>query len=100
MTVGPTPGTEPESFIHSKYIILWACNTISTNLHHWPFIAEAKSKGAKLVVIYPVKTRTAREADWHIPIRPGTDAALPMAMMTVIISEDVIDRADDEHYTQ
>ncbi len=40
MTVGPTPGTEPESFIHSKYIILWACNTISTNLHHWPIIAD------------------------------------------------------------
>jgi anaerobic selenocysteine-containing dehydrogenase len=41
MTVGPTPGTDPESFKYSKYIILWACNTISTNLHHWPFIAEA-----------------------------------------------------------
>ena len=63
MTIGPSPGMDPESFKHSKYIILWACNTISTNLHHWPFIAEAKSKGAKLVVIDPVKTRTAREAD-------------------------------------
>ena len=92
MTIGPSPGMDPESFKHSKYIILWACNTISTNLHHWPFIAEAKSKGAKLVVIDPVKTRTAREADWHIPIRPGTDAALAMAMMNVIISEDLIDR--------
>ena len=64
MTIGPSPGMDPESFKHSKYIILWACNTISTNLHHWPFIAEAKNNGAKLVVIDPVKTRTAREADW------------------------------------
>jgi len=48
MTIGPSPGMDPESFKHSKYIILWACNTISTNLHHWPFIAEAKRKGAKL----------------------------------------------------
>src|ERR1700732_377730 len=100
MTIGPSPGMDPESFKHSKYIILWACNTISTNLHHWPFIAEAKSKGAKLVVIDPVKTRTAREADWHIPIRPGTDAALAMAMMNVIISEDLIDREYVENYTE
>ena len=63
-------------------------------------IAEAKSKGAKLVVIDPVKTRTAREADWHIPIRPGTDAALAMAMMNVIISEDLIDREYVENYTE
>ncbi len=48
MTVGPSPGTDPESFVHSRYIILWACNTISTNLHHWPFIAEAQKRGAKM----------------------------------------------------
>jgi len=100
MTIGPSPGMDPESFKHSKYIILWSCNTISTNLHHWSFIAEAKSRGAKLVVIDPVKTRTAREADWHIPIRPGTDAALAMAMMNVIISEDLIDREYVENYTE
>src|SRR5215510_14533478 len=99
MTIGPSPGMDPESFKHSKYIILWACNTISTNLHHWPFIAEAKSKGAKLVVIDPVKTRTAREADWHIPIRPGTDAALAMAMMNVFIDEDLVDRDYVKNYT-
>ena len=50
-------------------------------------------------MIDPVKTRTAREADWHIPIRPGTDAALAMAMMNVIISEDLIDREYVENYT-
>ena len=100
MTIGPSPGMDPESFKHSKYIILWACNTISTNLHHWPFIAEAKNNGAKLVVIDPVKTRTAREADWHIPIRPGTDAALAMGMMNVIISEDLVDHDYVKNYTE
>jgi anaerobic selenocysteine-containing dehydrogenase len=99
MTIGPSPGMDPESFVHSKYIILWACNTISTNLHHWPFIAEAKKNGAKLVVIDPVKTRTAREADWHIPIRPGTDAALALAMMHVIIAEDLVDHDYVAKYT-
>jgi anaerobic selenocysteine-containing dehydrogenase len=92
MTIGPTPGVDPESFVHSKYILLWACNTLSTNSHHWPFIEQAKKAGAKLVVIDPVRTRTARLADWHIPIRPGTDAALALAMIHVIIKEDLVDR--------
>ncbi|MQB19164.1 molybdopterin oxidoreductase family protein [Agrobacterium tumefaciens] len=92
MTIGHTPGVDPEAFIHSKYIILWACNTLSTNSHHWPFIEQAKKNGAKLVVIDPVRTRTARLADWHIPIRPGTDGALAMAMMHIIIKEGLIDR--------
>jgi anaerobic selenocysteine-containing dehydrogenase len=99
MTVGPTPGTDPESFKYSKYIILWACNTISTNLHHWPFIAEAQAQGARVVVIDPVKTRTARRADWHIPIRPGTDAALALGMINVILNEDLVDHDYVEKYT-
>jgi anaerobic selenocysteine-containing dehydrogenase len=99
MTLGPTAGIDPESFRHSKYIILWACNTISTNLHHWPFIAEAQKNGAKVVVIDPVKNRTAQKADWHIPIRPGTDAALALGMMNVIIAEDLVDHNYVEQYT-
>lgn len=99
MTIGPSPGMDPESFRFSKYIILWACNTISTNLHHWPIIAEAKKNGAKLVVIDPVKTRTAREADWHLAIKPGTDAALALGMMNVIVAEDLVDHDYVEKYT-
>jgi anaerobic selenocysteine-containing dehydrogenase len=99
MTVGPSPGTDPESFVHSRYIILWACNTISTNLHHWPFISEAQKRGAKIVVVDPVRTRTARQADWHIPIKPGTDGALAMAMINVIVSEGLTDRDYVEKYT-
>lgn len=99
MTIGHTPGVDPESFVHSKYIILWACNTLSTNSHHWPFIEEAKKRGAKLVVIDPVKTRTARLADWHLQIRPGTDCALALAMMHVIIKEGLVDREYVDNYT-
>jgi anaerobic selenocysteine-containing dehydrogenase len=99
MTVGPSSGTDPESFVHSRYIILWACNTISTNTHHWPIIAEAQKRGAKVVVVDPVRTRTARQADWHIPIKPGTDGALAMGMMNVIISEGLTDRDYIEKYT-
>jgi len=66
-------GTEPEQFRHSKYIIAWAANIHGNNVHLWPFIEEARRNGAKLIVIDPYRTRTAACADWHIPIRPGTD---------------------------
>ena len=91
MTCGPTAAIDPESFVHSKYIILWAINPISTNLHHWPFIKEAQTRGATVVVIDPFETRTAKQADWHLRIRPGTDAALALGMMNVIIAEDLVD---------
>src|ERR1700720_1273060 len=99
MTCGPTAAVDPESFVHSKYIILWAINTISTNLHHWPFIAEAQRRGAKVVVVDPVSTRTAKKADWHVRIRPGTDAALALGMMNVIIAEGLVDRDYVDKYT-
>jgi anaerobic selenocysteine-containing dehydrogenase len=76
LTVGPTGGVDPESFVHSRYIVIWACNSISTNLHHWPFVLEAQKKGAKVVVIDSYRSRTAKQADWHIMPKPGTDGAL------------------------
>ncbi|WP_207956075.1 molybdopterin-containing oxidoreductase family protein [Rubrobacter marinus] len=99
MTLGPAAGIDPESFKYSRYIVLWASNPLSTSIHHWPFIAEAQKNGAKVVVVDPVKTRTAKQADWHVPIRPGTDAALALGMMNVIISEGLIDRDYVENYT-
>jgi len=89
--LGVKLGTEPEQFSHSKYIIAWAANIHATNVHLWPFIAEAKRRGAKLVVIDPYRTRTAACADWYLPINPGTDAALAMGMMRVIINENLHD---------
>ncbi|HLY91656.1 MAG TPA: molybdopterin oxidoreductase family protein [Candidatus Angelobacter sp.] len=86
--IGPRSiGTEPQFFRESKYIIAWGANIHATNVHLWPFIEEARRKGAKLVVIDPYKTRTARVADWHLPINPGTDVALALGMMHVIINE-------------
>jgi len=84
---GRKMGTEPEQFRHSKYIIAWGANIHGNNIHLWPFIEEARRDGAKLVVIDPYRTRTARAADWHIPINPGTDVALAMGMMHVIVRE-------------
>src|SRR5437867_3606030 len=84
-------GTEPEQFRHSRYIIAWASNIHGNNVHLWPFIEEARRNGAKLVVIDPYRTRTAACADWHIPINPGTDVALALGMMHVIINENLYD---------
>jgi molybdopterin guanine dinucleotide-containing S/N-oxide reductase-like protein len=89
--LGVKLGTEPEQFVHSRYIIAWASNIHGNNVHLWPFIEEARRKGAKLVVIDPYRTRTAACADWYIPINPGTDCALALAMMHVIIGDGLHD---------
>src|SRR5579863_1055098 len=89
--LGAKLGTEPEQFRHAKYIIAWASNIHGNNVHLWPFITEARRSGAKLVVIDPYRTRTAQCADWYLPINPGTDAALALGMMHVIIGENLHD---------
>ena len=99
MTVGPSGGLDLESLAYAKYIIVWGMNMISTNLHAWPFILEAQKKGAKIVVIDPVRTRTAKQADWHVAIKPGTDGALALGMMNVIIAEGLVDYDYVEKYT-
>src|ERR1022692_3007166 len=97
--LGMKLGTEPEQFIHSRYIIAWASNIHGNNVHLWPFIAEARRNGAKLVVIDPYRTRTAACADWYLPINPGTDGALALAMMQVIIGENLHDADYVAKYT-
>jgi len=97
--IGIKLGTEPEQFRHSRYIIAWAANIHGNNVHLWPFIEEARREGAKLVVIDPYRTRTAKCADWYLPINPGTDAALALGMMRVIINEDLYDADYVARYT-
>jgi len=97
--LGAKMGTEPEQFRHSKYIIAWAANIHGNNVHLWPFITEARRNGAKLVVIDPYRTKTAECADWYLPINPGTDGALALGMMRVIIDENLHDADYVEKYT-
>jgi anaerobic selenocysteine-containing dehydrogenase len=97
--LGVKLGTEPEQFRHSKYIIAWAANIHGNNVHLWPFITEGRRNGAKFVVIDPYRTRTAECADWYLPINPGTDAALALGMMHVIIGENLHDADYVSRYT-
>ncbi len=92
-------GTEPEQFRESRYIIAWGANIHGNNVHLWPFIEEARRAGAKLVVIDPYRTRTAKCADWYLPINPGTDAALALGIMHVIIAEGLHDADYVSNYT-
>lgn len=84
-------GTDTEDFSRARLIIAWGANVHGNNIHLWPFIEEARHNGARLVVIDPYQTKTARLADWHIAIRPGTDAALALAMMHIILRDGLHD---------
>jgi anaerobic selenocysteine-containing dehydrogenase len=99
LTVGPTAGVDPESFIHSKYIVIWACNSVSTNIHHWHIVKQAQKAGAKVIVIDSYASKTAKEADWHIAPKPGTDGALAMAMINAIIEQGLVDKDYVDNYT-
>jgi anaerobic selenocysteine-containing dehydrogenase len=89
---GAKYGVPPEDFAHARYIIAWGANIHGTNIHLWPFVEQARRNGAKLVVIDPFRTRTARIADRHLAIRPGTDVALALGMMRHILQNDLEDK--------
>jgi len=91
-TYGTRMGTDPETIGAAKLILLWGTNTLTANPHLWPFIRKAKANGATTICIDPLRTRTADACDQHIPIRPGTDAALALAMMHVIFRDGLEDR--------
>ena len=84
-------GTEPEQFKHAKLIIAWGANILATNVHLWPFIVEARRNGAKFYTIDPIRHKVGELADRHFAIHPGTDAALALAMIHVIIGERLYD---------
>jgi anaerobic selenocysteine-containing dehydrogenase len=93
-------GTEPEQFRHSRLIIAWGANILGTNVHLWPFVMEARRQGAKLYTIDARRNRTGAAADKHFFINPGSDAALALAMMHVIIGENLHDADYVTRYTE
>jgi anaerobic selenocysteine-containing dehydrogenase len=93
LVYGKKFGMPTEDFRLAKLILAWGANIHGNNIHLWPFVEEARRNGARVVVIDPYRTRTAAVADWHIAIRPGTDGALALGMMHVILNEGLEDRA-------
>ena len=94
MTVGANLGADTEGVPESDLILLWGTNTLTSNPHLWPFILEARRRGAPVICIDPLRTRTAEQCDEWLPIRPGTDAALALGMMHVLFAE----RLEDGDY--
>jgi molybdopterin guanine dinucleotide-containing S/N-oxide reductase-like protein len=93
LVYGKKLGTPTEDFRLAKLVLAWGANIHGNNIHLWPMIEQARRNGARLIVIDPYRTRTATLADWHIAIRPGTDAALALGLMHVILNEGLEDRA-------
>lgn len=85
-------GFDPEDIVQAELILVWGANLLTTAHHHWHFVTEARKRhGARIVAIDPRLTRTAKGADQHLAIRPGTDAVLAAGMARVLISEDLAD---------
>jgi anaerobic selenocysteine-containing dehydrogenase len=97
--LGHRYGVEPEQFRNAKLIIAWGANILGTNVHLWPFIVEARRNGAKFYTIDPNQNRTGKLSDRHFAIRPGSDAALALAMMHVITGEGLEDGDYVERHT-
>ncbi len=99
LSQGARLGMEPEQFVNSKLIIAWGANILGTNVHLWPFIVEARRKGARFYVIDPVRNRTGKLADRHFAINPGSDLALALGMAHVILRDGLQDSEYLANYT-
>lgn len=97
--LGVRYGVEPEQFRHAKLILAWGANILATNVHLWPFIVEARRNGARFYTIDPHRNRTGQLADRHYSIHPGSDTALALAMMHVILAEGLEDKDYVARYT-
>ena len=99
LTNGTTTGVLPKDLVHSKYIIMWGVNPVNSHPHLWRLTLEAREQGAKIVVIDPFKSRTAEEADWYVQPKPGTDTALALGMIHVMLTEGLQDQDYIDRYT-
>ncbi len=100
MTLGRRYGLEPEQFRLARLVLLWGANVLGANVHLWPFLVEAVRRGAKVYTIDPVRNRTGQLSHRHYFIHPGSDAALALGMMHVIVAEHLHDADFVERYTQ
>jgi anaerobic selenocysteine-containing dehydrogenase len=98
-TVGASVGTDMEQFQNAKLLIIWGGNPIASNLHFWTRAQEAKRNGARLIAIDPYRSLTAEKCHQHIALLPGTDSALALGLMHVLINEDLLDHDYIAQYT-
>jgi anaerobic selenocysteine-containing dehydrogenase len=92
-TLGAVGGADPETVEDSDLVIAWSADLVTTNVHFWARVEKVRAAGTPLVVIDPRRSRTAAQADWHLAPRIGTDAALALGVMHVLVREGFCDRA-------
>lgn len=92
VTLGAPVGYDPEDIVHARLIVLWGTNPLNANVHQWKFLLEARRRGAHIVAIDPLRSESAARCDEHIAPLPGTDAALALGLMRVVLDEGAEDR--------
>ena len=90
-THGGSLGMHTEFFAESEVILIWGSNPIASNLHFWTRAQEAKRRGAKLIAIDPYRSLTAEKCHQHVALKPGTDGALALGMINVLIAGNLLD---------
>jgi len=98
-TIGASIGTDLEQFENARLILIWGSNPVVSNLHLWRRVQEAKRRGAKLIAIDPYRSQTAEKCHEHLALLPGSDAALALGLMHVLVDEDMLDRDYIDRYT-
>jgi anaerobic selenocysteine-containing dehydrogenase len=98
-TLGASVGMDPERFDEAKLIILWGANPVVSNLHLWGRVQAAKRQGAKVIAIDPYRSLSAEKCTQHIALLPGTDGALALGVMHVLMRDELIDRDYVSRYT-
>lgn len=91
-TVGAVTGNDSEQMVGADLVVLWGINAAYTSVNVMTLVKQARQRGAWVVCIDPYRTPTAEQADEHLMVRPGTDAALALAVMHVLIGEGRVDR--------
>ncbi len=98
-TLGGSVGMDPERFDEARLIILWGANPVVSNLHLWSRVQAAMRRGAKVIAIDPYRSLSAEKCTQHIALLPGTDGALALGVMHVLMREGLIDRDYVQRYT-
>ncbi len=91
VTLGSRVGIDMELAEEAKLIIFWGCNAITSSVHFWARAQQAKRRGARLIAIDPYRSLTAEKCHTQIALLPGTDSALALGLMHVLIRDDLID---------